>query len=110
MRREPQLLRRRFLLAWMMGSAVGAGFGVLLWVGLGSLFEALGLEQASPILPFLVGAAFSAPFGIGQWLALRQRLARAAMWSLATSLGFALVFSLGPLLPQSAGQLPGPHH
>jgi len=57
------LLRQSFLLAWMTGSAFGAGFGVLLWVGLGSLFEALGLEQASPILPFLVGAAFGAPFG-----------------------------------------------
>ena len=101
------MLRRSFLLAWMMGSAFGAGFGVLLWVGLGSLLEALGLEQTSPILPFLVGAAFGAPFGIGQWLALRQRLARAAMWSLATSLGFALVFPMGTLLPQAAVQLPG---
>jgi hypothetical protein len=99
------LLRQSFILAWILGSAFGGGYGVLLWVGLGSLLEALGFEQTSPVLPFLVGAAFGVPFGIGQWIALRQRFAHAAMWILATSLGFGLVFPLGTLLPQGAAQL-----
>jgi hypothetical protein len=91
----------------MTGSAFGAGIGVLLWVALGTILEAVGLDQTSLVLPFLVGAAFGAPFGTGQWLALRGRLAGAARWILATALGFALVFPSGTLLPQGAAELPG---
>ena len=99
------MIRGRFFPIWVTASAIGAGLGVLLWVGLGAILETSGFDPSSPLLPVLVGAAFGAMLGTGQWLVIRRRIDQAARWVLATTIGFAFVFLLGVFLPHDAVHL-----
>ena len=97
------MIARRFWLGWMIASAVGAGVGVILWTGLGTSLEALGVSPDSPLPAAVAGTAFGTSLGVGQWLALRRRLRGAGGWIVATGLGFTTVFVIGSTaFPQEA--------
>lgn len=96
-----------FWIRWLVASAVGSGVGVIAWVSVGSMAEALGITPQSgfsgSLIPGLVGAAFGAPFGIAQWIVLRRHVQRAGRWVTATALGYAAVFLLGGLFFSGEG-------
>lgn len=97
-----RVVGRDFWIRWVIASGAGSGAGVLLWVAIGGVMEAIGIDgqDAMPVAfqAVIVGAAFGTPFGIAQWLALRRQVERAGKWVLATALGYAAVFLLGALL------------
>ncbi|MGH2621769.1 MAG: hypothetical protein ACRDHG_14540 [Anaerolineales bacterium] len=96
-----------FWIRWLVASAVGSGVGVVSWVSVGSMAEALGITPQAGIsgalIPGLVGAAFGAPSGIAQWIVLRRHVQLAGRWVTATTLGYAAVFLLGSLFFSGEG-------
>ncbi|HEY4666221.1 MAG TPA: hypothetical protein VIH26_02840 [Anaerolineales bacterium] len=98
---------QRFWFRWLVASAVGSGVGVVSWVSVGSMAEALGITAQTGfsrvLIPGLVGAAFGAPFGIAQWIVLRRHVQLAGRWVTATALGYAAVFLLGSLFFSGEG-------
>ncbi len=96
-----------FWIRWLVASAVGSGVGVISWVSVGSMAEALGITPqaglSGALIPGLVGAAFGAPFGIAQWIVLRRHLQPVGRWVTATALGYAAVFLLGSLFFSGEG-------
>jgi hypothetical protein len=91
----------RFWLWWMVASITGGGASVLVWLTVGAVLEAAGVDLDTPrnvvaaLFPAALGAAFGTPFGTAQWLVLRRHLSRAGWWILATALGYGIVFWLG---------------
>ena len=69
-----------FWLRWLIASVIGLGMGVLLWLGVGTGMEVVGIGSQGMVsrvlLPGLVGATFGTPFGIAQWIVLRRYLRR----------------------------------
>jgi hypothetical protein len=104
---ERPVVGRSFWFRWLAGSAVGSGLGVVAWVSVGTVAEALGFTEQSvfgkALLPALVGAAFGAPFGTAQWIVLRRHLRLAGQWVTATTLGYAAVFLLGGMFFSGEG-------
>ena len=103
---------QRLWFLWLVASGVGSGLGVVAWVSVGTVAEALGFTEQSvfgkALLPALVGAAFGAPFGTAQWIVLRRHLQRAGRWVTASTLGYAVVFLVGGLIfsGEAAADLP----
>ena len=97
-------VRTTWLLRWCIPSSIGAGFGVIAWVAVGSILEAAGGGAESALTALAAGSAFGAVFGLGQWLALRGSLDHAGRWILASMIGYGIDFVLGgTLLPPGAG-------
>jgi len=98
---------RSFWIRWLVASAIGSGVGVISWVSVGSMAEALGVTAQAGVsralIPGLVGAAFGAPFGIAQWIVLRRHLQLAGRWVTASTVGYAAVFLLGGLFFSGEG-------
>lgn len=95
---------RIWLLRWSIPSSIGAGFGVIAWVGVGSILEAAGGGSQSIWTALAAGSAFGGVFGLGHRLALRHVMDHAGRWVLASALGYGIDFVLGTtLLPPGAG-------
>ena len=82
---------RGYWLAWVLASIMGYGMGALL-----GLFFAYGLVDRDPFdvtMGAALGTVMGATGGYFQWVVLRERIAGAGLWGLASALGFALAMS-----------------
>ena len=84
---------RGFWLAWVLASIMGFGMGALLgmYVAYG-LFDRDGFDATIGVTS---GIVLGATGGFMQWVVLREKVARAGWWVLASALGFAV--ALGTL-------------
>jgi hypothetical protein len=79
---------RGYWLAWFLASTIGYIFGAILGVSV-----AYGLFNRDPfdaVMGFTLGAVMGATGGYFQWVVLRERIAGAGVWGLASALGFGL--------------------
>ena len=97
----------KFLGGWLIATVAGglaAAFVAAIFLGM-TMFSRASFAS----LALIAGVASGVILGAAQWLALRTRLAWAALWILATPLGAALsipiIFYLGQLA--ASGGLPG---
>lgn len=97
-------VKSAWLLVWCVTSSIGAGFGVIAWVAVGSILEAAVGGAESVLTAMAAGSAFGAVLGFGQWLALRGSVDHAGRWIIASIVGYGIDFVLGAtLLPSEAG-------
>jgi hypothetical protein len=77
-----------FWLAWVLASIMGFGVGALLGMHVAyGLFDRDGFDAT---LGITLGIVMGATGGYLQWVVLRERVARAGWWVLASTLGFAV--------------------
>jgi len=77
---------RGFWLGWVLASAMGFGVGAIVgWIVISNLFG----ELFNPAAGLVFGALFGAAGGFLQWVVLRERIAKAGLWVIASSLAFA---------------------
>ena len=82
---------RGYWLAWVLASIMGFGMGALL-----GLYFAYGLFDRDPfdiIMGLTLGTVMGATGGYFQWFVLRERIAGAGLWWLASALGVGLAMS-----------------
>lgn len=90
MNAEPTNIDWRFWLAWVLASVMGLVLGALLglYVAYG-LFDRDGFDATIGVT---AGIVIGATAGCLQWVVLREKVARAGQWVLASTLGFAITF------------------
>lgn len=91
---------RGYWLAWFLASATGYGMGALL-----GLFFAYGIFDRDPfdiLMGVTLGTVMGATGGYFQWVVLRERLAGAGLWGLASALGFGL--TMGTIIAADIGE------
>jgi len=79
---------RGYWLAWFLASVMGFGMGAILGVSF-----AYGLFDRDPFdatMGITLGIVMGATGGYMQWVVLRERIAGAGLWVLASALGFGL--------------------
>jgi hypothetical protein len=77
---------RGYWLAWFLASSLGYGIGVIL-----GMFFAYGIFNRDPFdvtMGIALGTVMGATGGYFQWVVLRERIAGASLWGLASALGF----------------------
>jgi hypothetical protein len=77
---------RGYWLAWFLASVMGYGMGAVLGVSV-----AYGLFNRDPfdtVMGVTLGTVMGATGGYFQWVVLRERIAGAGLWGLASALGF----------------------
>lgn len=80
----------RFWLAWVLATIMGFVLGALLGVYVAyGLFDRDGFDAA---LGITTGIVIGATAGCLQWVVLREQVAGAGWWVLASTLGFAIAF------------------
>jgi hypothetical protein len=78
---------RGYWLAWFLASVIGYIFGAVLGVSVAErLFNA--------VMGLALGTVMGATGGYFQWFVLRERIAGAGLWPLASALGFALAMAI----------------
>ena len=82
-----------FWLAWVLVSVLGFGMGALL--GFGIAYSQFDSDRFDATMGITAGLVMGAIGGCLQWLVLREKVARAGLWILASALGFAI--TLGTL-------------
>lgn len=86
---------------WVALTATGLLAGIALGLVLQDPLEALvGMILVTPVVTALVGASL----GLAQWIELRRRLAGAAGWLVATTLGLGAGLAAGIVVVEVAGQ------
>lgn len=79
-----------FWLAWVLASVMGFIMGALLgWSVAYGLFDR---DAYDATIGLTVGIVMGATAGFLQWVVLREKVARAGGWVLASTLGFAIAF------------------
>jgi hypothetical protein len=76
---------RGYCLAWFLASSMGYGMGAILGVSF-----AYGIFSSDPfdvLMGVTLGTVMGATGGYFQWVALRERIAGAGLWGLASALG-----------------------
>lgn len=91
---------RGYWLAWFLASAMGYGIGAILGTGLayGPLFN--GVPEG--VLSTIIGIVMGALGGYLQWIVLRERVAGAGLWWLASALGFGS--AMGAIVAADTGE------
>ena len=96
----------------VFGAVIGISYGITQWLVLrhgisqaymwvlasamgGAVVGVLGFAMGEQIGGPLGGSVIGASFGVLQWLVLRRQFQRAAVWVLASIVGFALGLSAG---------------
>lgn len=88
MNRNQMNTERSYWLAWFLASVIGFGMGAILGVSV-----AYGLFDRDPfdiIMGLALGTVMGATGGYFQWVVLRERVAGAGLWWLASALGAGL--------------------
>ena len=91
---------RGYWLAWFLASAMGYGMGALL-----GLYFAYGLFDRDPFditMGVTLGTVMGATGGYFQWVVLRERIAGAGWWTLASAL--ALGLAVGAVVAADTGE------
>ena len=79
-----------FWFAWLLTSILGFVVGAMLGMNVAySLFDTDGFDAAIGIT---AGIVIGVTAGCLQWVVLREKVARAGGWVLASTLGFAITF------------------
>jgi hypothetical protein len=101
---------RSYWLAWFLASVMGFGMGAVL--GVSAAYRFFPTDTFDAANGITLGIVMGATGGYFQWVALRERIAGAGLWGLASALGFGL--AMGALLatdpeenPAMAGFLVG---
>jgi hypothetical protein len=79
---------RGYWLAWFLASVMGFGVGAVLGVSLAYRFFPTDTFDAANGIT--LGIVMGATGGYFQWVVLRERIAGAGLWTLASALGFGL--------------------
>ena len=79
---------RGYWLAWFLASVLGFGIGAILGAGVAYRFFPTDTYDAANGSTF--GIVMGAIGGYFQWVVLRERIAGAGLWGLASALGFGL--------------------
>ena len=82
-----------FWLAWVLASVMGFVVGALL--GMNVAYGFFDRDGSDATIGVIAGIGMGAVSGFLQWVVLREKVARAGWWALASALGFAI--SLGAL-------------
>jgi hypothetical protein len=91
---------RGYWLAWLLASVLGYGMGGILGTAFSSsLFPVGRFEAANGIT---LGIVMGAAGGYFQWVVLRERIAGAGLWGVASALGFGL--AIGAVIAADAGE------
>ena len=83
---------RGYWLAWFLASVIGYIFGAVLGVSVAER-----LFDRSPfhiVMGLAFGTVMGATGGYFQWFVLRERIAGAGLWTLASALGFGLAMAI----------------
>ena len=91
---------RGYWLAWFLASVMGYGTGGILGAALASRFFHVDTFQVAHGIT--VGIVLGAAGGYFQWVVLREQIARAGWWGLASALGFGL--AIGAVIASGADQ------
>lgn len=89
-----------FWLAWFLASSMGYGIGAFL-----GLYFAYGIFNRDPFdvtMGVTLGTVMGATGGYFQWVVLRERIAGAASWGVASALGFGL--TMGAIVAANTGE------
>jgi hypothetical protein len=89
---------RGYWLAWFLASSMGYGIGAFLGISLGYRFFPTDTFANGIAFGFVMGATG----GCFQWFVLRERIAGAGLWALASAVGFGL--ALGALEAVDTGE------
>jgi len=82
-------------LKWFVATLVGLIAGLAVFIIVGSLLGAVGVEEAPPfVFGTVLGTIFGTAFGIAHWLFLRRYLPGTGGWVPATIVAFALAAAL----------------
>jgi hypothetical protein len=79
---------RSFWLAWILASVIGYGIGALL--GIRVAYGLFTRDVFDATMGVTFGVVLGATGGFVQWVILREKIARAGWWILASALGFAV--------------------
>ena len=81
-----------FWLAWVLASIMGFGIGSLIGISVSyALLPGMGITDEFGVAHLIMfGILLGAMSGFLQWVVLREKVARAGSWVLASTLGFAL--------------------
>lgn len=93
---------RGYWLAWFLASAIGYGMGAIL--GVSTAYRFFPPETFATMHGIMLGIVMGGIGGYFQWVALRERIAGAGLWGLASALGFGLAM----VTPLAAGPVKNP--
>ncbi len=81
-----------FWLAWVLASIMGFGMGSLIGISVSyALLSGMGITDEFGVAHLIMfGTMLGAMSGFLQWVVLREKVARAGWWVLASALGFAI--------------------
>jgi hypothetical protein len=81
-----------FWLAWVLASIMGFGMGSLIGISVSyALLPGMGVTDEFGVAHLIMfGTLLGAMSGFLQWVVLREKVARAGPWVLASALGFAI--------------------
>ncbi len=77
---------RSYWLAWFLASAIGFGMGAVL--GMSFAYRFFPTDTFDAANDITLGIVMGATGGYFQWVVLRERIAGAGLWGLASALGF----------------------
>jgi len=80
---------RGYWLAWFLASVMGFGMGAILGVSIAWRF----FPTADAANGITLGTVMGVTGGYFQWVVLRERIAGAGLWGLASALGFGLAMA-----------------
>lgn len=91
---------RGYWLAWFLASTLGYGIGAILGMSIAPrLFP---LEVSAVANGMTLGVVTGLTGGYFQWVVLRERIARAGLWGLASAIGFGL--AIGVVITTGTGR------
>jgi hypothetical protein len=89
---------RGYWLAWFLASVMGFGMGAIL--GVSFAYGVFNRDPFDTVMGATLGTVMGATGGYFQWVVLRERIAGAGLWGLASALGFgsamAALIAAGP--------------
>ena len=92
---------RGYWLAWFLASVMGYGMGAIVGSGFASRFFPLDTYYAANGIT--LGIVTGATGGYFQWVVLRERIAEAGLWGLASALGFGLAIGAAIIATGNGG-------
>ena len=82
---------RGYWLGWFLASAIGYGIGAVL--GVSFAYRFFPTDTFDPANGITLGVVMGAIGGYVQWIALREQIAGAGLWGLASAIGFGLAMT-----------------
>ena len=100
MNTNQNIVGRGYWLAWFLASLMGFGMGAIL--GVAFTYGLFNRDPFDIVMGTTLGTVMGATGGYFQWVVLRERIAGAGLWGLASALGLGL--TMGILGAVNAGE------